>query len=199
METIIRFVKRNSKTISTCTSLVYSLLTIFVCLKYGWSSEVAHKLSAYILLGGYSLDLLIPGQKLETKLHHSLGLIVIVFFIRMFGTVQYYKTKPIVKYFLYLEVTNIFNNYRSLSTWYKPKYKQLTQMMFALTFLTIRPYCFYQAEKYFYKNPLPIQIKYFVRGILFLNLYWMVLIIKIFCIKLRKNNILLINKYKKTK
>ena len=186
MKSIIRFVKRNSRTISTCTSLVYSLLTVYICLKYGWSSEIAHKLSAYILLGGYSLDLLIPGHKLETKSHHGLGLIIICFFIKMLGTAQYYEIKPIVKYFLYLEVTNIFNNYRSLSTKYKPKYKQMTQMMFALTFLTIRPHCFYQAEKFFYKNPLPLQFKYFIRGILLLNVYWMVLISRIFYVKLRK-------------
>ena len=125
MNKLTKFIKRNSRTISTCISLTYSLLTILICMKYGWSSLTAHKLTSYVLLTGYAIDLSLPGHKMETKLHHSFGLVIIYYFIKMLGTMKYYELRPVVKYFLFLEITNIFNNYRSLSAVYKPKYKKI--------------------------------------------------------------------------
>ena len=137
--------------------------------------------SANGLFLGYLTDLLIPNQPMETKIHHIIGLIVLWNFMRIIDTKKYNNVRLPAKYMLYLEITNIFNNSRILANKLQLKQKNITNILFALTFLTIRPYCFYNIEllNNNKKLKIPSHFKYMIRGLISLNAYWAFLIFKI--------------------
>ncbi len=159
----------------------YSSYVIYVCTKYGWKSKKAHQLSVNGLFYGYLVDLMLPGHKLETKLHHFLGLILLYKFSKIIqkDDDEYEALKKPTGHLLKVEITNIFNNLRILSSLYFPRYNNITQIAFCLSFLTIRPYAFYKSYRLLQYNKKAYKLKYFLDILISLNIYWMLLLVRI--------------------